>query len=139
MILSRQNQHIEILPSFYQSICHTVSMRRMYIVIHITCDKQQTAFIILCQINIGIHPELIRVLRTISIHAILDDSLILFHPVMNFDKTFIINIIVMISSRRHRRTIKIRISQQSRRRHKSTSGMTKNTHFFPIYKRITFC
>ena len=108
----------------------------MYIVIHITCDKQQTAFIILCQINIGIHPELIRVLRTISIHAILDHLLFLCRTIMCFGKPFIINVVIMITGSCNSCFIKVRIRADGCRRHKTTSRMSKNPHSRSINIRI---
>ena len=55
---------------------------------------------------------------------------------MDFYKSFIVYIIIVITRTGHRCTIKIRISTNGCRRHKTTSGMPVHTHLFPVDKRI---
>ena len=59
------------------------------------------------------------------------------HAIMNLDPSFIIHVIIMITSRRNSCRIKIRIRTNGCSCHKTSPGVTINTNFLPVNKRIT--
>ena len=61
------------------------------------------------------------------------------HSVINLHPTPIVNTIVVVAGTGNCCRIKIRIFAQSCGSHKPTSGMSENTHFGNIYKRMAGC
>ena len=137
MSITGQYQHIKIFSCFNEGICHFHRMRRMNRIIHITCHEQQTTFIVFSQVHICFAGREICNFLMFIAERIFHHFFTFPHAIMNLDPPLIIHVIIVITRRCNCCRIKIRIRANSGSSHKTTSGVTINTDFLPVNKRIT--
>ena len=133
---SGNDKHIEILTGLNQSLSHTVCMCRIHVLIHISGYKHQVSFQILGYLCIRLYSKLVFIFFGLVTQTVFHHLLYFSYTIVTFSPTTVIDTIIMVSGTRNGSLIKVRISADSSRSHKSATGMSVDTNFLTVNKRV---